>query len=216
MINDHPNYKSYIKPQKSFLITGGIEPDEILNSLQINPHDFYLLAEDYKIEEIRKLLKWLSFKPFKSKFRIAVIVNADQLTVEASNALLKTLEEPPEHASLILMTLCEQKILPTILSRCQKIRVLAPSKKDLPQDYIEISELAKMSVKKKFDWISQITAGEPAQINELLNHYQENFHKKMLAGEDVSKILKRFLRSRDLLMTNTSVKLVLENLFLEI
>lgn len=64
----------------------------------------------------------ISLKPFSGKRRIAIIDDADYLNVEGANCLLKTLEEPPPGAVLILLSTSEQRQLPTIRSRCQAIR----------------------------------------------------------------------------------------------
>lgn len=64
----------------------------------------------------------ISLKPFSGKRRIAIIDDADYLNREGANCLLKTLEEPPPNAVLILISTSEQRQLPTIRSRCQAIR----------------------------------------------------------------------------------------------
>jgi DNA polymerase III subunit delta' len=77
--------------------------------------------EAIKIEEIRKLGYSLSLKPYAAAYKVAVIDNAENMTVEAANALLKVLEEPKPHTILILITANPYKLLPTISSRAQKI-----------------------------------------------------------------------------------------------
>lgn len=72
------------------------------------------------IDEIRELRDGIKFLPSKEKYKIYILDEAHQLTKEASNALLKTLEEPPSHAIFILATTEPFKILPTISSRCQR------------------------------------------------------------------------------------------------
>jgi len=74
-----------------------------------------------KIDTVRRLKKWLSFKPYESVWRVAIIRRAHLLTHEASNALLKTLEEPPENALFILTAIDAARLLPTIVSRCQTV-----------------------------------------------------------------------------------------------
>ena len=74
------------------------------------------------IEEIREITAWLSMKPPHSKRKVAIIDNAELMRNEAANALLKTLEEPPEYANIILITSNENALLPTIKSRCKTFR----------------------------------------------------------------------------------------------
>ncbi len=72
------------------------------------------------IDEIRELKEGIKFAPAKSKYKVFIIDESHQLTKEASNALLKTLEEPPDHAIFILATTEIHKMIPTIISRCQR------------------------------------------------------------------------------------------------
>jgi DNA polymerase III subunit delta' len=75
-----------------------------------------------KIFQIRELRQILSMKPFEARLRVVVISKAHTLNQEASNALLKVLEEPPDRTILILITPQISDLLPTIVSRCQHVR----------------------------------------------------------------------------------------------
>lgn len=77
-------------------------------------------ASNRGIENIRDLISKVALAPTLGKYKVYVIDEAHQLTKEASNALLKTLEEPPAHAIFVLATTEADKLLPTIVSRCQK------------------------------------------------------------------------------------------------
>lgn len=72
------------------------------------------------IDEIRELRDGIRFIPTKSKCKVFIFDESHQLTKEAANALLKTLEEPPSHAIFILATTEIHKMIPTIISRCQR------------------------------------------------------------------------------------------------
>ena len=72
------------------------------------------------IDDIRQLIEGIKFVPVKSKYKIFIIDECHQLSKSAFNALLKTLEEPPAHAIFVLATTEFHKVLPTILSRCQR------------------------------------------------------------------------------------------------
>lgn len=72
------------------------------------------------IEEMRNLIEGVKFSPTKSKYKVFIIDESHQLTKEAANALLKTLEEPPPHAIFILATTEIHKMITTIISRCQR------------------------------------------------------------------------------------------------
>ena len=75
-------------------------------------------GKSIKIAQIRELEEQISEKPILSERKVYVINNGDLMTVEAQNALLKTLEEPPEYAIIILVLSNESKLLNTIKSRC--------------------------------------------------------------------------------------------------
>ncbi|MBE3584153.1 MAG: DNA polymerase III subunit gamma/tau [Limnochordaceae bacterium] len=77
-------------------------------------------ASNRGIDEIRELRERSKFAPQEGKFKIYIIDEAHMLTTEAFNALLKTLEEPPEHVVFVLATTEAHKIPPTIVSRCQR------------------------------------------------------------------------------------------------
>lgn len=86
--------------------------------------DFHILEADkvggsLKIEQIRELQHTVSMRPFEARYRVAILRRYQEAADPASNAFLKTLEEPPKNVVLILCTDSIHSILPTILSRCQ-------------------------------------------------------------------------------------------------
>ena len=94
---------------------------EILGRDILNNPDFLCIQPDgnsIKIEQIRQLQKEIQEKPIISNKKVYIIDDADFMTKEAQNCLLKTLEEPPEFAVIILIGSNENSFLPTIKSRC--------------------------------------------------------------------------------------------------
>ena len=86
-------------------------------------------ASNNKVEQVRELIENSRYAPAKAKFKIYLIDEVHMLTPGAFNALLKTLEEPPAHVKFIFATTEPDKVLPTILSRCQRFdlrRIPAP------------------------------------------------------------------------------------------
>ena len=77
-------------------------------------------ASNRGIDEIRELRDTVMYTPASSKYKIYIIDEVHMLTKEAFNALLKTLEEPPEHVKFMFATTEPEKVLPTIMSRCQR------------------------------------------------------------------------------------------------
>jgi DNA polymerase III subunit delta' len=73
------------------------------------------------IEQVKEVQHSANLPPFEGKHRVYIIEGAEQLSMEAANRLLKTLEEPPEHVTFILLTVNAKLLLPTVISRCQRI-----------------------------------------------------------------------------------------------
>ena len=89
-----------------------------------NHPDFKIINEEettIRIDQIRELTKKVSEKPIISNRTIYIINDCDKMTVEAQNALLKTLEEPPEYITIILISSNENLIINTVKSRCMKL-----------------------------------------------------------------------------------------------
>jgi len=84
-----------------------------------------------RIDQIRNLLSTLAMKPFSARHRVVIIDEAQALTPEAGNALLKVLEEPPPDTILILISIQKSDLLPTIVSRCRHIHFQPLSPQDL-------------------------------------------------------------------------------------
>ena len=91
-----------------------------------NHPDFKIILPNKKgtiiIEEIEKIINAVSTSPFEGKRKVFIIDDSHAMNVEAMNTLLKTLEEPPSFMNIILVTSISNRLLPTILSRCQRIR----------------------------------------------------------------------------------------------
>jgi DNA polymerase-3 subunit delta' len=78
---------------------------------------------EIRIQQIRELQKTINLKPYQSRYRVLVFLRFQQANVEACNALLKTLEEAPSYAVLILTADNPEQLLPTIVSRCEVLRL---------------------------------------------------------------------------------------------
>jgi DNA polymerase-3 subunit gamma/tau len=99
-----------------------IDADRYLDYVELDA------ASNRGIDEIRDLLERAAYKPSVGRFKIFMIDEAHQLTKDSFNALLKTLEEPPEYLKFVLATTDPEKMLPTVLSRCLQfnLRPMAP------------------------------------------------------------------------------------------
>lgn len=96
-------------------------------------------ASNRGIDDIRELKEAVHTLPYESKYKVYIIDEVHMLTKEAFNALLKTLEEPPAHVIFILATTEEEKLLDTILSRCQVFRFRSPSRAVLSKLVTEVA-----------------------------------------------------------------------------
>jgi DNA polymerase-3 subunit gamma/tau len=97
-------------------------------------------ASNRGIDDVRELKEAVHTLPYESKQKVYIIDEVHMLTKEAFNALLKTLEEPPEHVVFILATTEEEKLLDTILSRCQVFRMRSPSRAVLAETVTDIAK----------------------------------------------------------------------------
>ena len=90
-----------------------------------NHPDYFILNSDettIKIDDVRQMTKKIYEKPIVSNHKVYIINAFDKMTIEAQNALLKTLEEPPSFVTIILVTSYDNNILNTIKSRCMSVR----------------------------------------------------------------------------------------------
>ncbi len=97
-------------------LAAGTNPDFVVIGPTSESHQ-----PQIKIEQIREFRRLTSYAPYGDGWRVALIKPAEALRDEAANALLKTLEEPPERHLLVLTAQVEADLLPTIVSRCHKL-----------------------------------------------------------------------------------------------
>lgn len=116
-----------------------------------------------KVDQIREVRKILTYKPYQSKYRVALFLRFHEANDSAANALLKTLEEAPSYAVLILTADNPEQLLPTIISRCEVLRLrpltIDEVKRDLENRGIENGR-AKL--------IAHISGGRPGYARRLV------------------------------------------------
>jgi DNA polymerase-3 subunit delta' len=106
-------------------ISRGVHPDVLI----VEPGELGSI----KIEQVREVIDRSGYRPFEGRRRVAVIDEADAMTPEAQNSLLKTLEEPPPASVFVLVSATPDALLPTALSRCQRLRFGELSADDVAQ-----------------------------------------------------------------------------------
>lgn len=102
-------------------VLSGSHPD--LKWLKLELNDKGKLRQDITVEQVRELNKFFALRPALAGWRVGVIDALDETNVSGYNALLKTLEEPPENAILFLVSHGRQPVIATIRSRCQLLRL---------------------------------------------------------------------------------------------
>ncbi len=119
-------------------------------------------TKNLKIAQIRELQKEIAYKPYESKYKIYIIDGAENMTNPAANSLLKTLEEPPSYAVIILLSEEINKLLPTVISRCQNLRFSNISREKI-EKFLEYKGVDK----KEVDLISGLARGSIGKALEL-------------------------------------------------
>ena len=148
-----------------------------------NNPDFILIESEegkIKIEKIRELQRKLAEKPIISNNKVYIIDNADTMTTEAQNCLLKTLEEPPEYLTIILICTNEDGLLGTIKSRCTRIHFENLTEKEV-KEYLESKN--ETNISKNVLELAQGSIGKIERVKENPDTY-ENIEKILLQMEN--------------------------------
>ena len=149
-------------------------------------------ASNRGIDEIRNLRDNVKFKPANARFKIYIIDEVHMLTTPAFNALLKTLEEPPQHAIFILATTEPHKILPTILSRCQRFDFKKLTISEIVALLLAIAKKEKFKIAEDaLKLIAVVSEGDLRDATSILDQVisisKKNTKKTTL--QDVQKLL---------------------------
>ena len=106
-------------------------------------------ASNNGVDEIREIREKVKFLPGESKYKVYIIDEVHMLTTSAFNALLKTLEEPPKHVIFILATTEPQKVLPTILSRCQRYDFKSLTVNEIEESILKVAKEENVNISKE-------------------------------------------------------------------
>ncbi len=146
-------------------------------------------ASNRGIDEVRVLRENVKFAPSSGRFKIYIIDEVHMLTTEAFNALLKTLEEPPAFVKFVFATTQPNKVLPTILSRCQRfdfrripaLEIISQLEKITAQENIQVDKDVLFAIAKASD-------GSLRDAESLLDQLS-SFSKDKISLQDVVSIL---------------------------
>lgn len=146
-------------------------------------------ASNRGIDEIRVLRENVKFSPTLGKFKIYIIDEVHMLTTEAFNALLKTLEEPPEFVKFVFATTQPHKVPPTILSRCQRLdfrripvmEIIAQLEKIVSQEKLQVDKDVLFAIARSSD-------GSLRDAESLLDQLV-SFSKEKISLKDIISVL---------------------------
>lgn len=146
-------------------------------------------ASNRGIEEIRQLRSNVNVRPSRARFKIYIIDEVHMLTTPAFNALLKTLEEPPEHVKFIFCTTDPEKIPITVLSRCQRFDFPPVETQDIQGRLKEIAAQEGVAVEDEaLSVLARRAAGSMRDSQSLLEQLL-SFGGEQITTEDVHRLL---------------------------
>ncbi|MFA5084945.1 MAG: DNA polymerase III subunit gamma/tau [Candidatus Omnitrophota bacterium] len=146
-------------------------------------------ASNRGIDEIRNLRENVKFSPSRGRFKIYIIDEVHMLTLDAFNALLKTLEEPPAHVKFIFATTQAHKVPPTILSRCQRFDFRRISIKDIVESLKAIAEKENLKVDDDVLILMAKHSDGSMRDAQVVLDQVSSFADGRISLEDASKIL---------------------------
>lgn len=211
----------------SILLYGGTIParksivDKTLEDLGMeqneNNPDLLIIEKEEKkrsigIEKSREVTKFLYEKPFNHLRKVVVINNAELLTTQAQNALLKTLEEPPEFATIILNSKTEDALLETVISRCKRVRVKNTKKES--SDSPSAKDVLNNSIGERLAWAAEYSKEDREVVIDTLEDWVSELRNDLKPNNafNIELILKV---KNDLENTNLTLKLALETLLIK-
>lgn len=193
---------------------------KVLNSTGLDNHpDFISLGVEEKIsvEEVRGLIAKLSVKPFVAKYTLAIIDNAHLLNQSASNALLKTLEEPSPTSVIIMVA--SGSVISTIASRCQSFvfnrvgdPVFAPEitgKVDL------LESLHSSGIGERLASLKDFADSDTSELDQIFLAWLYRVKSRLAEDPAQFKLARSLIFAKNQLNTNVNKKFILQKLFLD-
>ncbi|HEU5360880.1 MAG TPA: DNA polymerase III subunit delta' [Candidatus Deferrimicrobiaceae bacterium] len=163
------------------LLASGSHP----NLLRVSPENQNILIDD-----IRRLQEELSLKAFSDRPRAVVVAPADRMTVQAANALLKTLEEPPPGTHLLLVAHRISRLPPTIVSRCQKVSFSPLPSKEVEEILAGIPGVGGRYSSAEIRGAAACSGGSPGRALEVLEEAEGERERwiRLLSSPDPAAI----------------------------
>lgn len=147
-------------------------------------------ASNRKIDDIRELRESVNLTPARARFKIYIIDEVHMLTEDASNALLKTLEEPPPYVKFFLATTNPEEIIPTILSRCQRFNFKPFKFEEVIERLTTICEKEGYKIEKEaLKEIYEFSGGSMRDALSILDQLIINAENNTITYQDVKNLL---------------------------
>jgi DNA polymerase-3 subunit gamma/tau len=146
-------------------------------------------ASNRGIDEVRTLRENIKFAPAHGTYKIYIIDEVHMLTQEAFNALLKTLEEPPAHVAFVFATTQPNKVLSTIISRCQRFDFRGIATKDIVAKLNRIADSEKLKITEEALFAIARAANGGMRDAESILDQLASFTNKKIDAADVTQVL---------------------------
>lgn len=195
-------------------VKGREEAEKIFKNLKINKFDITILEYEKAvgIQDVRQIQQKIHLKPLKSDIRAVLIDATLGITIEAQNALLKTLEEAPDATLIIVQVLNADEILPTILSRCKVIELKNKIEQNSSASaYLNILISDRLGDKLK---LAQDLSKDKNEALDFLESLIIDLRKDLVLNYKSVKRVQQFHTT--IKNTNVNLRLALENLFLNL
>jgi len=185
------------------LVTAGHHPDlHIIESEQV--------GASLKIEQVRDLERQVALRPVEGRWRVAILSRFEEATISAANALLKTLEEPPPYVVIVVLTADASALLPTIVSRCQRVPL-----RPLPVALVREALVERWNVDaERADLLAHLSGGRVGWAVRQLED-KAAFQRRTHRLDDLDRLLaasmtERFRYAEKLARTSAAVQEILD------
>ncbi len=170
-------------------------------------------SRSIKIEEVRQIIHEASLRPFEGSWKVFILEGSERLTLEAANALLKTLEEPPAHSVFILLVENKAHLLETIQSRSFEIRI-PPTPEGKKGDRPSLPFFGEKGQEAFWKQLQGLSRNELQEaLEELMVYFREESVSSWERDRGKSKVclkaLERVYRTKEALEANVNQKLSL-------
>jgi DNA polymerase III delta prime subunit len=186
---------------------------QLNNKISPNNPDIFIMDSHtgWTIELTRSVKNWLSQKPFNHSNKIIIIYQADQLNTESQNALLKSLEEPGTNNYFILTTGKPSKIVSTITSRCQIIKLKNTNQFNQSAKPINLNQNIKQSL-----FQSEIISQSKDQVLPYLENQLKIYQQLILKNPNSnnSQIIQKIMKAIHMIDNNVDPRSALDSIFL--